>query len=202
MLSSTISTNLLTENVPTKATSTANVRNRSIPRPLDDPTGSQTRVPQFPPRPNREECDTAPFAAPRERVDSTRNRLQSRRTERARDQLVDLRTSFSTPPAPQFSPRRLISCESCRSYRRTSARQSHQLGAAKYMMAMVDAAEDFRSISRACTIEKMGTRHGFWSLREIYRESVTGRSPMCTTSTMVNAQSMFHLRQQLAICQR
>ena len=31
------------------------------------------------------------------------------------------------------------------------------------MMAMVDAAEDFRSISRACTIEKMGTRHGFWS---------------------------------------
>ena len=54
------------------------------------------------------------------------------------------------------------------------------LGAAKYMMVMVDAAEDFRSISRACTIEKMGTRHGFWSLREIYRESVTGRSPMCT----------------------
>ena len=48
------------------------------------------------------------------------------------------------------------------------------------MMAMVDAAEDFRSISRACTIEKMGTRHGFWSPAQIYRESLHGRSPMCT----------------------
>jgi hypothetical protein len=48
-----ITTNLLTENVPTTVTSTTNVSNRSTMRARADPTGTQTRGPHSPPRPNR-----------------------------------------------------------------------------------------------------------------------------------------------------
>jgi hypothetical protein len=47
-------------------------------------------------------------------------------------------------------------CNSCRSFRRSSARQSHELRETKYMMYVVDAADPFRSIRQPLQVEKMG----------------------------------------------